>query len=44
MLLFGELRKAKPWNKKEVENLVSQDLKSIGAKDTWYKTCHDRKG
>ena len=45
-LLFGELRKTRPnhGTKRRWRDLVSQDLKSIGAKDTWYKTCQDRKG
>ena len=44
-LLFGELRKTRPnHGTKMWRDVVSHQLKSIGAKDSWYKRCQDRKG
>ena len=44
-LMFGESRKTRTGHgtKRRWRDIVSQDLKSIGAEDTWYKNCQDRK-
>ena len=42
-LLFWELRKTRPSHgtKRRWRDLASQDLKAIGAGNTWYKRCQD---
>jgi hypothetical protein len=45
-MMFGELRKTRPTHgtRKRWRDNVSQDLKLLDAKESWYNKCQDRKG